>query len=344
MSKFKKILAAISSLAIALSLTACADTSWASKINGTEISAGVYIFYLINGQKDASTKVSDSSKDVFSQKIGDVDATTYIKDYATNECKRLVAISDKFNQLGLALTDTDKKAIANTVNNIWDQNEKYYTNNGISKKSVSTIVDASTKETKIFEKLYEANGLEPVPQADIDAKFNSEYARIKMIPLPLTDKEGNALSTEDKAKLLDKADAYSERLKKGEKFNDIYDEYLKSVSSSTDTSGTADDPYKNEMIVYSGYQYLDANTVSEALKMKTNDILVLKSTSYYFLIQKLNLLERDDLKKNYRTTILHDIKDTDFEKILSDIYSKYTIEKNEDAYNRYDPKKVVNKK
>ena len=58
MSIKKRIFALICSLTMILSFSACADTTWASKIEDTEISAGIFIYYTIQGYNSAYSILS----------------------------------------------------------------------------------------------------------------------------------------------------------------------------------------------------------------------------------------------------------------------------------------------
>lgn len=252
MSILKKILAGVSAFAVALSLTACADTKWASKIDGTEIRAGIYIFYTIDGYSEASTKLNELEKtgDFFSQTLDEKDMRTYIKDYATNKCLRYIAIEKKFDELGLVLSDTDIKTINYNIETDWDQVEKIYTQNGVSKQSYTDVYTNSYKELLIFDKYYEADGIESISDDELKDYYAENNARVKYIPFTLKDKEGNLLKDADKAKVIKMAEEYLARAKSGTDFATLMDEYYDYyVALMTDSSSVADSTNDSSSVI-----------------------------------------------------------------------------------------------
>ena len=81
-----KLLTKIICLALAcasiLSFTACKDTSWVFTSGDKTVSAGIYLGYLVDGYYTAANSVEDQEKDIFDQKIGEMDADAYIKKLA----------------------------------------------------------------------------------------------------------------------------------------------------------------------------------------------------------------------------------------------------------------------
>jgi len=345
MSIFKKLLAGISSIAIALSFTACADTSWASKINGTEIKAGVYIFYVFDGYNSATAKFTAEQLegDIFKEKIEEKDVATYVKDYATDKTKRLVVINDKFDELGLTFDETSKKAVKLDLDTLWEKNGDYYSKQGISKSSLNYILQSNKKENLIFDKYYAKDGLEAVSQADIDTQIQKEYARAYILPISLKNAEGtvDATSTADAQK---KADDYLKRATDGENFSDLMDAYYKELNpqATEDSSTTELVPHKNEAIIFEGYQSIEESVVTEILeKTKLDEPVLIKGVSMYYVVKKLDILGRADVILDLTPSILRTLKFDDFDKMINGIYADYSFEMNEKAYERYSPEDVI---
>ena len=354
MSIKNKLVAGISALMISLSLTACADTSWTSKIEGEEIKAGVYILYTIQGYNDAYAKLSVNGEvnedKIFSQKIDDQDVSSYIQDYATNMCKRMVAINKKFDELGLSLSETDKKAIKLSLDNEWKEYEDDYTKEGVSKKSVEAIIETNYKTEMIFKKYYGENGIQEVSQDTINEEMNKQIARVMLLPLSITDTSTNKpLDEAGINEVIKNAEGYIERVNNGESFSDIIDEHHAEKYPDAESSQEAEeaenpDPYKNENIIYEGKQYLDPTVITQMLEMEEyNELTIVKGTSYYYIVNKLDLFERKDVVEQNKESILVSLKNDDYIKMLEGWYADYTVEKNDDAYERYTPKKVMEK-
>lgn len=349
MSIKNKILAGISALTIALSFTACADTSWTGKINGKEIKAGVYLFYTIQGYNSAystlSTEGEVSDKIIFTKKIKDKDVSAYITDYADNMCKRMAAINAKFDELGLKFSETDNKTLKKTVEDEWDASGKEYTKKGIGKSSVTSIIETNLKEKLLFSKYYDKGGIEEVSQKALDDKLNEKYARVMLIPVSVQDADGKPVDDAKKAEALKKAESYVARAKSGEDFSAMFDEYYKEKYPGADSVATevdANSKYKNEQIVYVGNNNIDPTTISEILKLPSDkQPTIVKGNNYYYVVEKLNILEREDIKESTRQVILDDLKSADFDKMAEGWYANYSIDKNTDAYSRYTPQKVM---
>lgn len=351
MSIKKRIFALICSLTMILSFSACADTTWASKIEDTEISAGIFIYYTIQGYNSAYSILSAedgfSEDAMFSQKIEEKDVSTYIEEFATNMCKQHVAISKTFEELGLTLSDSDNKAITNTLDSQWETNQEYYEKQGISEDSVKKIVIAAYKKNMIFDKYYAKGGLEEVSQDDINTEITKSYSRIKILPYYLMDETGVALEDSKKQELMDEANATIAKINDGANFDDLIDAYNAEQNSTDSTSATEEDEkdeFRNEMIVYDGYYYLSTDVVSKILALTDyNKPVLLEDDTAYYVIEKLDILERSDVVDQLTDTVLNTVKDAEFEKMVESWYADYSIEKNVDAYSRYSPQNVAKK-
>jgi len=353
MSIIKKMLACVSSLAIAVSITACADTSWANKIDGTEIDAGVYIFYALEGYNEASTKLSETeyTGSIFDQKIEEKDVDTYVSDYATDRCKKTIAIDKKFDELGLTLSENDEKAIAVKVQSALDNAEDYYTKHGVSTKSLTRVVTTLTKQDLIFDKYYAEGGIEAVSQEDINAQLIKDYARIKPLRIALAKADGSEVDDARKTEVLNKANDYIKRVEDGENFDDIITEYYQEISPVTDDSSSETDvaeedidPYKNEIVVYDGYQYMEADTITEILALnKYDEPTLIKTDDYYYVVEKLDILEREDITSDLISNVLLTLKFDDFEAMIESLSADYSVEINKDSYDRYSIQEILKK-
>lgn len=358
MSIIKKIFAGFSALALAITFTACnKDTSWANKVEGEKINAGIYIFYTLEGYDDAYSKLSSDSSvtkdNIMTKEIDGKKVPEYIQEYATDKCKQIVSVNKKFDELGLTLSDTDKKAIKFSVDNEWEAYGKYYTKNGISKKSIEIIQTMNQKLEVMFYKYYDKGGIEEVSQEDINKEIAKNVARVKILPLILKNDDGSALTDTQKADLKKKAEEYIERVKNGEDFNEIINKYYEEKYDNSTllpelnpkmNNSTEDDKYENETIVYKGHQYIDPDAVTKMIELdKYNEPTFIDSTTYYYVVVKLDIAEREDVLEQYRKSALIKIKNDEFEKLAASWGENYKVEKNDDSYKRYAPEKVIKK-
>lgn len=378
MSIAKKAAAALLSLTMLFSLTACSDTTWAAKADGYKVNAGIYIYYTMMAYYDAQDKAgvensedSDSSsaaetttatttatttkKDLFASRIDGMDVKTWIKETASEDVKKFIAIEKEFDALGLTLTDTQKTQINNALSNTWSVNSELFEKNGISEASMKQLIQSSYKQDAIFQSYYGAGGSEEVSQDELNRYIDENNARVKYIAIQLKDGEGNLFKSADKAKAMKMAEEYKERAA-AENFDDLITEYndyyqkqveeataedSSSSSSSESSSSEAEeetDPYANEMILGK-----EGTTPSEKInkaifeQTKTGEITIIEDDEIYYVVQRLDILERTDLLEDYRDSILYSLKGEEFEKKIETLGDGVLLEKNQASYKRYDP-------
>jgi len=245
----KRIAAALVCAATVCSLSACSDTTWSYQIDDTTITSGMYIAFQINAYMDAQGKVEDNSVALLEQKIDGKDAATWINEKVLEYAKTYVAVEKKFDELGLTLSESDKNKLETQLENTWYYYQSVYESNGAGLKSMKKILWNNYKSNLIFKKYYDKGGLEEVKEADLKKEFGENYALVKFVQMPMKDAKGNKLKTEGKAELKKTAEKYLERLKKGEKIDDLITEYeeilkkqeeeAKKDTSSGTTSGTS---------------------------------------------------------------------------------------------------------
>ncbi len=243
----KKIAALGCSAAMLGSLTACGEkTTWGAVIDGVQIPAGVFIYYLdtanyearqkLNEQTDTSADLSpegaaaQSSETVtlplYSSQIDGVDSKQWIYDRATELMQEYAAVEAKFDEYGLTLTDDDKQSAQVYLDQIWDYAGDYYTSMGVSENSYKSIFLNSSKRQKLFETIYSEGGEKAVSDDEIKTYLDENYALINYIDVELKDGEGNLLKSEGKAERMDMLNSYMERYNNGEDFDELNAEYV----------------------------------------------------------------------------------------------------------------------
>ncbi len=354
MSIFKKIISGICAVAVAVSLTACGeDTAWACKIDGKEVKAGIYINYIVSGYQEATNKLSDEgiTEDLWNQQVEGKSMSDFVKDYAIQKTAEFMATEKKFDEMGLSFTETEIKAMKIKVDNSWTSYEEFYTSKGISKQSFYDISLNDAKNEKIFNAYYDADGISPVSDEEIYAFMKKTYAPVNFIPVSLKDEDGNPLDDTAKAAKIKEAEELATRLKNGEDFVKVYDEFSKiDTEESTDDTAEAEepDPKKYETIVYEGmYSYYSypEGLISEAVAMNAGEVIVsAEYNNYVFVVLKTDILESDDYKENYKKGSLIELKRDEFLEMIEQYSTGLSVEKNQKAIDRYDPKKIIDRK
>lgn len=260
----KKITAVAAAAAVMSSMTACGEnTTWGATIDGSDIPAGIFIYYLQSAYYSAQSKLNEensASSDaiasadgttttaaVFSSQIDGKDAKTWIYDEATKSMQEYAAIEAKFTELGLTITADEKDAAKVYCDQIWDYAGEYYTKMGISEKSYTSLYLNSQKRDKVFKTIYSEGGEYAVSDDEIKTYLDENYAMINYIAMELKDGSGNLLKSDGKAEMMSMAESYVERYKTGEDFDALNAEYtayydnLKAAAAEEAANAAADE-------------------------------------------------------------------------------------------------------
>ena len=260
----KKITAVAAAATVMSSMTACGEnTTWGATIDGSDIPAGIFIYYLQSAYYSAQSKLNEensASSDaiasadgttttaaVFSSQIDGKDAKTWIYDEATKSMQEYAAIEAKFTELGLTITADEKDAAKVYCDQIWDYAGEYYTKMGISEKSYTSLYLNSQKRDKVFKTIYSEGGEYAVSDDEIKTYLDENYAMINYIAMELKDGSGNLLKSDGKAEMMSMAESYVERYKNGEDLDALNAEYtayydnLKATAAEEAANAAADE-------------------------------------------------------------------------------------------------------
>ena len=207
---------------------------------------------------------------------------------------------------------------------------------------------SSYYENEYFLSIYDKDGTDEVPEKTVNKTFYDSYCLADAITITVKTEDAketegeetteNNLPTLDEAKKILKA--YKTRLEKGESFKTIYEEYNKAnASEEEESTGTTE-----SATVY-GSEETDSSSeyFTEIYKLKKGDIKILTSSdkSEIVLVQKLDIKKDEDkYYKSYRESVLHQLKDEDFDKKFEKFAKSLEIEKKNAATKRVKIKKI----
>ena len=257
MAKAKKITAALTAaLLCTASLTACSDTSYVMTAGDSKINAGIYIYNELTEMSYQMTMMyyqNGIKKDYFDQKVDGKAFDEYLSDYALTATKEYAAVVDKFNELGLTLSDEDIKSINDSISSTWDSQGEFYESEGISKESVKLALKGSKMREELFDYYYAEGGEEAVSDDEMVKYLDDNYLRYKSISFAKTkastDSSSSATdsSTDSAAAANEEAKAKrDEFLEKAQgvsfdDFDSIIDEYNDYVASKKSSSAADSD-------------------------------------------------------------------------------------------------------
>lgn len=353
MSILKKLTAGLLSVIMIISLSACgSDTAWAAKSGEESIPAGVFLYYQMQATSEAGQQLTADQTDLFSAKIEDKDAKVWINDKVTDYLKSFASINQKYDELGLELSDDDKLQIKTSLDNFWPDQKESFEKNGISEQSINEIITNSFKEQKIYEKYYNKGGIDEVTDKQIEKCLDDNYARVKYIAIQLKDGEGNLFKSADKEKAMKMAKEYVEKAKTGgfDKIIDEYtDYYTKLVTDATGTAptdsvsskSTEEGDYQYETIIQKDSSVPSQKVCEKVFSMSASDTpVIVEEDEVYYVVQKLDILKRTDLLENGRDSLIYTLKGEEFTKLKEEWKNAVQLDLNEAAYKRYDPENL----
>ena len=267
-NKMKKLAAASLAIVCAASMSGCSDSGYIGTVNGIQIPNGMYLFYVaVNGYNEAASQIKEELGDesgtaevtVFNNTIEGKSASAWLKDYAVTKLRRYAAVEDLFAQYNLSLTDEEKTEIEDNLKSLDNDLGMYaqyyglpdgissfgehYESMGIGKSSLRMISENSYKENHVFLNQYDADGLTPVSDDEINTYITENYAAVKYLKLNFTDYQGVSLKDDaDIQAVKDLAQAYADRYNSTGDWSEIqYDFDLRQAQFDAWTK--ADDDY-----------------------------------------------------------------------------------------------------
>lgn len=380
MAKAKKITAALTAaLLCTASLTACSDTSYVMTAGDSKINAGIYIYNELTEMSYQMTMMyyqKGIKKDYFDQKVDGKAFDEYLSDYALTATKEYAAVVDKFNELGLTLSDEDIKSINDSISSTWDSQGEFYESEGISKESVKLALKGSKMREELFDHYYAEGGEEAVSDDEMVKYLDDNYLRYKSISFAKTKASTDSSSSATDSST-DSADAANEEAKakrdeflekaQGVSFDDfdsIIDEYNDYVASkkasdsssaadsdsSTDSSSSEPDPYANEKMANYGEMddsqkdTANGKILKEVSGMSTDVATAYEDDNAYYILIKGDVKDRDtEYAKDNHEDLLKEMKSDEFQKKLTSWVEKLDIKVNNKAIKRYTPKVVYDK-
>lgn len=260
----KRLLAGAAAAACAVSLSSCgADTKWAARSGDTELSAGIYIYNLLNEYYAAMDHMTDTDTDVLNITIDDKPSREWILEKTKEDLKKYVAVENKFTELGMELSEDDKNTVDYIVNQMWPAYGTMMEGYGISEQSYRSCYTNTMKNDEIFLKYYGEDGITPVSDDEIKQYMTDNYARVNYIALNLKDADGNLLKSDGKKEVMKMAEEYLQRAEDGEDFDALveeYDAYWKDYTGQNKVNVGDENPEIQGQII--GFEDAEGNTIT----------------------------------------------------------------------------------
>ncbi len=365
MSILRKLVAVLLVACMALSLAGCSDTTWIMKADDIVLNSGLYIYYQTQGYSAAVMELASQDYNYYmnymygvtmlDEKIGEQTVAEYANEYAIDMCKQYIVVEHLFSELGLELSDEDEALIKAQVKNALNNKEQFEAI-GISEATIKKVVTSLVKENKVFAAYYEVGGVKGTTEEALKTHFADDFARIKYMTFNFAESADDAIDEAVKNEQLALAQSYLDRANAGEDFNALieeYDEYLASLEASEETAEeTAEDEtvdaeeevdeYLNETIIHIEDKAPSEKFVGYVFSAcKVGEYSIIQDDINFYLVQRLDVLEREEIYESQRNSIISELYDSDYTSLINETLKNYTITINEKAVKRYPVKNAI---
>lgn len=349
MKYLKKVLAAVVCAAMLLSMSACADTTWAFNYDGTIIPAGLYLEMTMEGYNAISSQEGyDSEKGVMEQTIEGKSSADWIKEKAREMADQYIAVGRMFDEVGLTISDEDQATIDNSVDNNWESYSAVYEKNGVGKENYKRAVTSAWKKQALFDYYYAEGGVEEVTEETIKTYYSDNYLNLNIFSVTLA--SGDDLTEEqleDNEARKASVDEYIAAINdKTKSFNEVRDSfnhtYLSGLYGETHDSSVSYDQIQEDTATVS-YLRKDSTQYTETL-MKAllameigGDAKAVEDNGTYYIVKRY---DTDDTFEGMKDTILSDMKGEEFEAKIAEWTSGLNPTVNTAAINHYNPANI----
>lgn len=378
MNNVKKLTAVVIATSMLAACAGCGDQSWSYKTDNVSLSAGSYIYNLLNGYYEGYDLVEspDEIKDILKAEVqgSDSDAEKksleqYALDVADETTSRMIAVEALFDQYGLELDDTEDEAARSYASQVWTTAKKTLEGYGIGEESFNyCYADYSVKYGQVFEYVYGEDGERTVSDDDLKKYFADNFTGYAFFSYSMSetteDGETIAKSDEEFKKAEENFNSYADIINKsGQDYKSAVKKFIE------DYEMTYDPTYSGAIENENDNSSFDRNVIDTLKTLKEGEATVVKTgedaTTLYYLVYRPKASEIEDyltndatsstpatdpdggvyiydLKSGYtRYTLLDKMKGDDFTQFLKDTAASLNIQKNETAIKGYKVKMFV---
>ena len=238
MKMLKRLAAGIVSIAMAATmLTGCNSGRYVMNYDGNDINAGIYIYNVLSEllSQQYTLYIKGSSDDIMVQKVDGKEMAVYLEDKAMEKTKEYCAVTEKFKELGLELTDEDMKTIASSATNTYNSQKEVFEEMGISKESIKLVLKGTKMKSMIFDYYYGENGKEAPKDEEIEKYISDNYLRYKSITISKSTSTDDSTKEKENKEKKEQADKYFKQAesKSFTSFDDVIDAYKKDTEEAS---------------------------------------------------------------------------------------------------------------
>ncbi len=287
---------------------------YALSINGTEITTGVYTYYLdyVLANADTFGITQENYKE---------DA----KACATELVKKYIAVNTMANDLGVALSYNAKSDVAEETDNRWELFSDHYEKIGITKQDLHKIIASDELKMSLLDYYYGENSeIEPVSAKKLKNSFIKKYVGVKIIAASLTttDTLGNTVSL-DEIEMKNTRSTFENMQKRANNGTDI-DTLYSSYNSDKDLIGT--ESLETYVFTSSSTQYGD-DFFKKISRLDYGEATVIEFEDTIYLFYKVDITgEEYNYYYTYKDEVLSDLKLSELEEKITAKVSEFEVE------------------
>ena len=305
----KKLIQAFSlilAFTMIISFSACSKSRNAAVIvDDTPVDSGIFAYYLDQVLHGDGNKLSE--KDAI-KKAQDLTAT-YVK------------VNTEFKTQGLRVSSDEKSNIVTIVNDLWSMFGGYYEKIGVSKQTLTKLMESETYKKSLIMSMYGENGEKSISEEDQKKYFDDSNVFFKAISAYLYN------TTEDKDVKLspDEVNALVEKfneMKKSISSENTIDAVNKSYAESTGGSAEEEMPV---LSTYKGSDFYPKGFFTKVSGMEKDEIEVFQLEDYLFLVQRK---DSEEYFKEFKSENLMQMASKDFNEEITKRYKKKEVKGN----------------
>ena len=364
MKNIKRLTALVLAMLVVFALAGChGKDEIAATAGDTTFTSAFYMCALIDADMEARSKVdeakAEANKDTSSATSSTVEETDYyaekidgktfaqwVKDAAINRLQKFAFLDAKVKEFEIKVDEEEVKNLESYAEYYWVNYgyQALYEVNGVALSTYKKYMAYTAKENAYFDYIYGKGGTKEIAAADI-SKFLSENYVIADV---LEGTTSNIQEDKDKNEYITKFKGYADRLKKGENFKKVYNEFngIKEDTSSTASTTSDKDELKAKdelakVIGKEGTSYANSNfDVVKAMKIgEIKEYTPRDSTNMYVFI-KGDIMADPYYISELDDTIRYDMKHEEFEKAFKEDYAKQQVETIAYAIDRFKVEKI----
>lgn len=308
-------------------------------VDGTEISAGLYLMEQMQAYSDASAKATDTA-DVLKSEIEGVSATEWIHNKTVAGVQRYCYLTKMFDDAGLSFTEEEQATHNTQIDKNYEANSAMLSKNGIGKDSYRAYYLAEAKYQQLFTAYNEKN---KVSAKDGMAYMDAHYSHVKTLILPTTDAAGKAVDDATLAKIKAEGDTLQKALADKGDFDKLAEETLKKVLTLCGQEYAAEkltQYYSTAFVSPDGATNYPPEFVALVMGAKAEEAGMYEYYGAPLIYQKIANYKDEADFENYKSAIDGAINNEKFDAEILAGAEKLAVAEDAAAVKTYSPKKI----